>query len=132
MSEEDALQIAAATLLRLGLSDSVVWWHTPNGGSRNKREAVKLKRMGARAGVPDLAFILPDGRAAFIELKAKGGRAIDGRKTRPGRLSTEQETFRDDAQASGALWALARSVDDVQTILTGWGLPLSIKLDGRV
>ena len=28
--------------------------HCPNGGSRNKAEAVKLKQMGVKAGIPDL------------------------------------------------------------------------------
>ena len=28
--------------------------HIPNGGSRNQKEALKLKKMGVLAGVPDL------------------------------------------------------------------------------
>jgi hypothetical protein len=48
-----------------------IWWHTPNGGSRNKAEAGKLKMMGLLAGVPDL-IILYKGKPHFIELKIKG------------------------------------------------------------
>jgi hypothetical protein len=57
---------------------ALAWlYHTPNGGNRDKRQnpktgqwyspsAVKLKRMGARAGIPDL--ILP------LRMPAPGGR----------------------------------------------------------
>jgi hypothetical protein len=50
--------------------------HVPNGGSRNKAEAVNLKKQGVKAGVSDL--FLPVARQGFhglyIELKAIGGR----------------------------------------------------------
>ncbi len=46
--------------------------HIPNGGRRDKRTAVALKRQGVKAGVPDLC--LPVARNGFnglyIELKA--------------------------------------------------------------
>ena len=55
----------------------------PNGGSRNQIEAVKLKRTGVKAGVPDL--FLPVARngkhGLYIEMKrAKGGRVSDLQK----------------------------------------------------
>ena len=43
--------------------DLELLYHVPNGGSRNKAEASKLKRMGVRAGVPDL--VLPVPRAGY-------------------------------------------------------------------
>lgn len=46
-------------------------FHVPNGGSRNKIEAAKLKAQGVKAGVPDVW--LPVARGAFhglvIEMK---------------------------------------------------------------
>lgn len=46
-------------------------FHIPNGGKRNKLEAIKLKKEGVKAGVPDL--FLPVARRGynglFIELK---------------------------------------------------------------
>lgn len=50
--------------------------HCPNGGSRNKAEAVKLKQMGVMAGVPDLHLPVPKGIYAglYIELKYNKGR----------------------------------------------------------
>lgn len=41
-------------------------FHVPNGGSRNKAEAANLKRMGTKAGVPDL--FLPGARGTYIGL----------------------------------------------------------------
>ena len=35
--------------------------HIPNGGSRNKAEAVKLQQMGVKAGIADLFLPSPKG-----------------------------------------------------------------------
>ena len=35
--------------------------HVPNGGRRDIREAAKFKRMGVKAGVPDLVLLYPSG-----------------------------------------------------------------------
>lgn len=37
-------------------------FHVPNGGSRNKQEAVKFKQMGVKAGVSDLCLPYPKRR----------------------------------------------------------------------
>ena len=46
-------------------------FHVPNGGSRNKQEAVKFKQMGVKAGVSDLCLPYPKGIycGLFIEMK---------------------------------------------------------------
>ncbi len=51
-------------------------FHIPNGGSRNIIEATKLKKMGVKAGVPDLQLIVPNGEVhgLWIELKAQKGK----------------------------------------------------------
>lgn len=57
-------------------------YHVPNGGSRNKIEAARLRAQGVKSGVPDLC--LPVARGAshglYIELKRQRG----------GRISEEQ------------------------------------------
>lgn len=60
-------------------------FHIPNGGSRNKAEAAKLKRAGVKPGVPDLFLPVARGgyHGLFIELKRKSG----------GRLSIEQKEW---------------------------------------
>ncbi|WP_151764966.1 VRR-NUC domain-containing protein [Acinetobacter soli] len=51
-------------------------FHIPNGGSRNIIEVTKLKKMGVKAGVPDLQLIVPNGEVhgLWIELKAQKGK----------------------------------------------------------
>ena len=46
-------------------------FHVPNGGSRNKQEAVKFKQMGVKAGVSDLCLPYPKGSycGLFVEMK---------------------------------------------------------------
>lgn len=49
--------------------------HCPNGGSRNKVEAAKLKQMGVKAGIPDLHLPVPKGiyNGLYIEMKYGNG-----------------------------------------------------------
>ncbi|QSX32483.1 VRR-NUC domain-containing protein [Shewanella avicenniae] len=46
--------------------------HIPNGGSRNKAEAARFKRMGVKAGVSDLLLAIPTAanHGLWVELKA--------------------------------------------------------------
>lgn len=57
-------------------------FHVPNGGSRNKREAVKFKQMGVKAGVSDLCLPFPRGMycGLFIEMKYGNNRQQDTQK----------------------------------------------------
>lgn len=56
--------------------------HCPNGGSRNKAEAVKLKQMGVVAGIPDLCLPVPKGiySGLYIELKYDRGTLQESQK----------------------------------------------------
>lgn len=112
MTIEDALQTAVTHFLRVAAPD-LLFFAVPNGGSRHLLEAVKLKRMGTRPGVADLSFVLPGGRAAFIELKAPKGRQ-----------SPEQKAFEADCATNNAPYAVCRSIDEVAETLRGWGIQL--------
>lgn len=46
----------------------ITYFAVPNGGGRNVREAVNLKKEGVRAGVSDLCIILAS-NVVFIEMK---------------------------------------------------------------
>lgn len=54
----------------------------PNGGKRNRLEAIRLKKEGALAGVSDI--FLPVARQGFhglyVELKVKGGKTSDNQE----------------------------------------------------
>lgn len=54
-------------------------FHIPNGGTRNPKEAVELKRQGVKPGVPDLFIPLPRGskHGMFIEMKYGKNKTTD-------------------------------------------------------
>ncbi len=89
----------------------LLWWHSHQSGRLSMAEAMKAKRMGRRAGVPDFTFILPGGQAAFIELKAEDGRQTES-----------QAVFEMQAKEAGAFYALCRSLPEVQGTLKAWGV----------
>jgi hypothetical protein len=107
---ETPIHIAIVDYLRLVLPGALVF-HPANGGKRNVREAVALKRMGVLAGVPDLVIITQEGRLAFLEVKdAKGV------------MSAPQKAFGSALDAAGVPWAVVRSVDDARRVLSLWGI----------
>lgn len=54
-------------------------FHVPNGGARNKREAMKFKQIGLVPGVADLLFMF-QGSVICFELKNSRGRQSDIQK----------------------------------------------------
>ena len=82
--------------------------HIPNGGSRNKREAVKLKQMGVKAGVSDIC--LPYGKGIYIGLyiEMKYG---NNRKTE------EQKEFLQDMEKAGHFVATCYSAEDAIRVI---------------
>ncbi len=49
-------------------------FHIPNGGSRNKLEAVNLKRQGVKPGVPDVCLPVPSRNHHGLYIEMKYGR----------------------------------------------------------
>lgn len=80
-NSEEYNQIYLASFLRKLQASGAdfIFWHTPNGGSRNKAEAGKLKLMGSLPGVPDIIIIYHDG-ILFLELKDLKGKLSTGQK----------------------------------------------------
>lgn len=68
--------------------------HIPNGGSRNKAEAVKLKQMGVKAGVSDLCLPYPKGIYCGLYIEMKFG---------DGKHQKSQKEFLTDMAAVGTL-----------------------------
>lgn len=100
------MQVAA--WLDWSLPKECIWWHTPNGGKRNAREAARLKRMGVKAGVPDIV-IFRGCTPYFIELKSPKGRE-----------TPTQITMNNDLRSNGIEVALCKSLDEVITQLKLW------------
>lgn len=84
------------------LAPDVVYFHVPNGGDRDLREAKRLKQSGVKAGVPDLIFLAYQ-RFYCLELKEPGGK---------GRLSPAQREMHPRLIAAGAT-AIA-TLDDLE------------------
>lgn len=78
-------------------------FHIPNGGYRHIREAVKLKRMGVKAGVSDLFLAYPSGNkhGLFMEIK-----------TEKGRLTQEQMVWLERIRSVGFDTHVTRNVED--------------------
>lgn len=69
----------------------VVSWHTPNGGRRDRVEAIRFKMIGVEAGIPDYFFLW--GALHWLEFKEPGG----------GVLSPAQLHIQPQLRAAGAI-----------------------------
>lgn len=75
MSEE-AQQMALFNLLAIAegrVPELRYAFHTPNGGVRNKATAARMRRMGARAGVPDILIPVRRGPYTGLSVEMKYG-----------------------------------------------------------
>lgn len=79
--------------------------HSPNGGKRNAREAARFKRMGVRAGFPDLQLLVANQgyNGLFTELKAGKGTQSDS-----------QKVFQAILEAQGYKYVVIRTLDQFQ------------------
>lgn len=107
---EAELHKQAVSWLRWDAPD-LIFYHPANGEARDPRTGAKLNGLGVLPGVADLAFVLPGGRAAFIELKAQRGR-----------MSPAQREFGERVIAAGGDYAVCRSLEDVRAALSEWSI----------
>ena len=120
---EADLQRSVVTALKFALPKTAIIHHCANevtepGPRGAKRQAI-LVGMGVHPGFADL-IVLCDGRVLFLELKSLKGR-----------LSPDQEVFRDAVLAQGFGWALVRSVDDALGALADHGFTSRVQLPVR-
>lgn len=85
--------------------------HIPNGGYRHPKEAIKLKKMGVKAGVSDLflAYPNPHYHGLWIELKSEKGT-----------LSPEQKHWLNLMEVVGYGVAVSYSIEDTYDILQNY------------
>jgi VRR-NUC domain len=103
---EHQLQVELCKFLAVEAHSNCFWFAVGNGGRRPIGVARKMKAEGVKPGVADLAFMLPLGRMAWLELKIKGGS-----------LSPEQKAFRDICERLGHPCAIAKSLDEAVLFL---------------
>lgn len=84
-------------------------YHIPNGGSRNKIEAARLKAQGVKPGVPDICLPVPRGKyhGLYIELKRVKG----------GRISSDQTVWLERLMQQGYAVAICLGWDDARNII---------------
>lgn len=84
-------------------------YHIPNGGSRNKIEAARLKAQGVKPGVPDICLPIPRGKyhGLYIELK----------RTKGGRISSDQTVWLEKLMHQGYAVALCLGWDDARDVI---------------
>lgn len=109
-SSEDPIHMAILGYLNLKLPNAVIW-HTPNGGQRTAKAGAKMKKLGAKAGMPDL-FILQGKKLYAIEVKAEGKY-----------MTPTQRDVKAELEGQGLSgYAVCRSIDDAMETLEGWGI----------
>ena len=73
--EEQAAVMEWAVLMRNQYPELDLLYHCPNGAERHPAVAAKLKKIGVKAGVPDLFLPVARGgwHGLFIEMKKRNG-----------------------------------------------------------
>jgi hypothetical protein len=89
---------------------NVYWTAIPNGEKRSKATGARLKRMGVRAGAPDMLFVV-NGVAHGLELKAGKGTP-----------SLAQIATRMTWQNAAGIYAVAHGMDEALAALVAWGV----------
>lgn len=103
---ETALQIVVAAYLDFALPPGATWTSIDAGGVKLSAAQASLRqRRGIKPGWPDV-LVLHGGRLFGLELK-----------TARGRLSDAQKAARADIEAAGGVYAVCRSVADVEEAL---------------
>lgn len=113
---EERLHAAVAGFLNATLPAGV-WWTTFPAGGGGLRRGAQLKRLGLKAGVPDL-LIVHAGRAIFCELKRPKDLV-----RRKGRASDVQLATHTALTAAGSTPWIATSIRDVEDCLRAHGVP---------
>lgn len=109
-SPEYDLQCAIVEHLRKRGQPNVYWTAIPMGEKRSAITGARIKRMGGRAGAPDLFFVIK-GIAHGLELKAGPGARTSGAQYASGK----------DWVEAGGQFAIAHGLDDALFVLESWG-----------
>lgn len=103
--QESTLQTSCVKWFRYQYPHLVIY-AVPNGGSRNVREAQRLKSEGVLAGVADLTILLPQGKSLYIEMKVKGNRQ-----------TPNQKEFQQKAEALAHKYYVCYSFEDFEKVV---------------
>lgn len=87
-------------------------YHIPNGGSRNKIEAARLKAQGVKAGVPDLFLPAAKGdyHGLYIELK----------RQKHGTLSADQKQWIERLRQAGYRVEVCKGFQEAANVIESY------------
>ncbi len=85
-----------------------LFYAVPNGGSRNYKEAVKMKREGIVAGVSDMVLQIPNSHFHGMNVEFK---------TKTGRQSPHQKEFEKAVTEMGYRYVIVRDVSEFVRIV---------------
>lgn len=114
--KEEELHLLVAEYLRESLPEGSVWHHSPNEGRRHVNYKVKLSRMGARAGWPDIEIFAP---RFFFKVENWAPIFIELKRPKGGSVSPKQRQVRDELREVGCYWEVCRSLEQVEQFLDG-------------
>ena len=105
---EEDIQSSCVQWFRLSYPRYVIF-ACPNGGSRNRLEAINMKRSGVLAGVSDL-IIIAERAVLFVEMK-----------TKTGRQSESQKRWQKAAEEQGYRYVVCRSLEEFMKEVNDYG-----------
>lgn len=105
MASEETEQTIFVNWFRDNYPECIIF-AIPNGGSRNLKEAVNLKKSGVLKGTPDLCILLLN-KIIFIEMKKRKG----------GVVSKEQKDFIAKAQILSHKVFVAKGYEEAKEIV---------------
>lgn len=112
MSPEARLQAACFEWFRYQYPKlKHLFFAIPNGGSRNKIEALNLKKQGVTPGVPDTFLAVPKRPYSGLWIEFKHGSNT---------TTDEQARFLNLASSVGYATAVIYSVDEFMTLVTNY------------
>ncbi len=109
--EEDNLQMNCVQWFNLCYPKLIkALHHSPNGGKRNAIEGARFKRMGVRAGFPDLALYYPTEECyvLFIEMKTTSKSSTQ---------KVNQKEYEEYLNSKGYKYVICRSFDEFRQII---------------
>lgn len=107
---ETPIHVSILQYLEMCVPNSIVA-HIPNGGQRSAAAGAFMKRLGTKAGMPDLMLMVAPGRTIFFEMKATNGYA-----------SPSQQAMAQRMQMLGFSIALVHSIDETKNALKALGV----------
>lgn len=88
---------------------SAFYYHIPNGGYRNQAEGAKLKRMGVKAGIPDICIPIP--------IKPYHGLYLEIKRKRNYKISSHQKYIHPKLKSLGYRMEIVKSLEEAITIV---------------